>query len=274
MILTTLALCSIGLQGYVIGGEPPKPCTIEVKEERPVLANQQLINLNYDAQAWAGACLVYAQNFTGAPVANRSAWIAWQNTKLKFDKSVPLPKDVPVILWYEHWGRYDDGQGQYGSNPNDPYFGNWGHVTPFVPGRGVYTSPASGYGAERWDSIAQIESRFNSTYVGWSLDINGLQVSALDAPSPTPASPKTDKIVKRNTERTDTMYVVLNPARQDGSAAYATFREGVRGSWEEFDHTQVVGQFANALASQYGTPAQVKAKRWGELQAKYSAKKL
>lgn len=185
---------------------------MEVKEESLNLANQQLVSLNFNAQAWAGACLVYAQNFTGAPVANRSAWHAWLNTKMKFDKSVPLPKDVPVVLWYEHWGTYNDGQGQYGSDPNNPYYGNWGHVTPYVPGDGIYTSPGSGYGAEKWQTIGQIESRFNSRYVGWSLDINGLQVSSLGDPTPRPPQNQTTIRKKDNV----TLYVSTSNNKRPG----------------------------------------------------------
>ena len=68
--------------------------------------------------------------------------------------------------------------------------------------------------------------------------------------------------------------VFLNPARSDGSPAYAVYRPGVKGSWEEFDNSSAKGAYANAIASQVGTPMGVSLKKWLELQAKYSAKKL
>lgn len=128
---------------------------------------------------WTGLCLRYAQSFFGAPVAHRSAWHAWLATKHKMDKSVPIP-NVPVLLWYSHVGAYDDGLGPYdGVAPGGR--ANWGHVTPIIPGQGIYSSPASGFNNPTFDvyeTIAQVERTFNATYVGWSLDINGLLVAA------------------------------------------------------------------------------------------------
>lgn len=132
-------------------------------------------------------CLQFAQTFYGAPVKHRSAWHAWLATKKKFGPEVPIPTDVPVLLWYSHWGRYDDELGQYGDNPRDPYFGNWGHVTPIIPGEAIYTSPwYVNYGQERYSSIAEVQRIFKAEYVGWSLDINGLDVAEIIPPKPLP----------------------------------------------------------------------------------------
>ena len=38
-----------------------------------------------------------------------------------------------------------------------------------------------------------------------------------------------------------------------------------------FDSSQVKGKFANAMADQYGQPAELTTERWLELQKKYSA---
>jgi hypothetical protein len=127
----------------------------------------------------AGACLRFAQSFFGAPVAHRSAWHAWLAQPRRNGPEVPLP-NVPVILWFSHWGRYDDRRGQYGDNPRDPYYGNWGHVTPYVPGDAIYSSPANGYGQGRYANTTQIEQTFNSKYVGWTDSINGLRIAEPD----------------------------------------------------------------------------------------------
>lgn len=126
-----------------------------------------------DTTDYAGFCHRYARNFFGAPMGYSSAWEAWEATQFKNGPEVPIP-NVPVILWYSHYGTY---QGIYK---------NWGHVTPIIPGDAIYTSP--GYGGpsfERWQTISQIESRFNSKYVGWSPDINGLLVAEW-VPDPDP----------------------------------------------------------------------------------------
>ncbi len=122
-----------------------------------------------------GMCLRFAQSFFGAPVRYASAWEAWQHVQGKYSPSDPLP-DVPVLLWFEHWGTYGD----------PPTYGNWGHVAPYVPGDAIYTSPAGGYGQGRYATIAQIEAAFNCRYVGWSPDINGLLVAGYTKPAPTP----------------------------------------------------------------------------------------
>ncbi len=128
--------------------------------------------------AKTGWCLEYAQSFFGAPVNHRSAWHAWLATRFKQGPDVPIP-DVPVLLWYSHVGPYDDGLGWYdGVEPGQP--ANWGHVTPIIPGQGIYSSPASGINGASFDvyeTIRDLEKTFNATYVGWSLDINGLLVA-------------------------------------------------------------------------------------------------
>lgn len=97
------------------------------------------------------------------------AWQAWQGTEFKHGPGEPLP-DVPVLLWFDHWGRYSGGYGQYG------------HVALNVPGVGIYTSPSTPLGSpasyEIYSSIREIERRFNSTYVGWSEDLAGHRIAA------------------------------------------------------------------------------------------------
>lgn len=118
-----------------------------------------------------GWCLRFAQSFFGAPARHDSAWEAWEAQEIRHGAEVPLP-DVPVLLWFEHWGTYGPkGQERYG---------NWGDVRIHVPGDAIYGSPITGTerGQSRVAHISDIERGIGATYVGWSEDINGLQVAA------------------------------------------------------------------------------------------------
>lgn len=126
-----------------------------------------------------GMCLRFAQSFFGAPAQHRSAWHAWQAQKFRHGPEAPLP-DVPVLLWFEHRGAYDDGNGPYDGVPVGQK-ANWGHVAVHVPGDAIYTSPLSGSkaGQERYANIGQMAAQMNLVYVGWSEDINGLRIAEL-----------------------------------------------------------------------------------------------
>jgi hypothetical protein len=117
---------------------------------------------------------VLVQAVYNAPIRHRSAWLAWEATKDKHTEQLP-PVSVPV--WFSHYGTY---QGEYA---------NWGHVVAHIPGVGFLSSPAKGVGSEMLGSIQEVERRFNSKYVGWSTDINGLTV-AQDIPDPQPSGKK------------------------------------------------------------------------------------
>lgn len=136
---------------------------------------------------YPGMCLRFAQSFFGAPARHRSAWHAWQAQKHRHGPEVPWP-NVPVLLWFEHWGNYDDGLGPYDGRPPGSR-GNWGHVAIYVPGDAIYTSPLSGWqaGQERYANIAQMAAQMNLVYVGFSEDINGLRVAKpVTSPAPIP----------------------------------------------------------------------------------------
>lgn len=117
-----------------------------------------------------GWCLRFAQSFFGAPVRYDSAWEAWQHTQYRHSPSEPLPGDVPVLLWFEHWGTYG----------TPPRYGNWGDVRVHVPGDAIYGAPIAGtaWGQSRVGTIGEIERGIGARYVGWSEDINGLRVAA------------------------------------------------------------------------------------------------
>ena len=91
----------------------------------------------------------------------------------------------------------------------------------------------------------------------------------------TPASKPASAQLKRRRKGRKLHLIYLNPARQDGSPAYAIYAPGVLGSWEEFDadpkgNASAKGAYANALASQFGAPMQVTLNTWKRLQKKYS----
>lgn len=125
----------------------------------------QLVNPDTSVKANAGSCLAFAQAVYGAPVKYKSAWDAWQATTHKHFDALPT---VSVPVWFSHYGTYG----------KPPEYGNWGHVVAYIPGQGFLSSPGEGYGSEWLATIEAVEQRFNSTYVGWSEAINGLQVAS------------------------------------------------------------------------------------------------
>lgn len=121
---------------------------------------------NTATQDGAGFCLRFTQTVFNAPARYESAWQAWNATQYKHSDSEQLP-DVSVILWFSHYGTYGD----------PPRYDNWGHVVTYFPGRGFLSSPGTGYGQQWLDSPRDVERVYNSKYVGWSEDINGLRVA-------------------------------------------------------------------------------------------------
>lgn len=86
------------------------------------------------------------------------------------------------------------------------------------------------------------------------------------------ASHKLAALARARRRKDDPMHLICltEGARQDGSAAYAIYRPGHAGSWEEFDNAGLRGSAANTLASQFGQPTVVSLARWLELKAKYA----
>jgi hypothetical protein len=128
----------------------------------------QLVQPNVSVTDSAGMCLRFTQSVWGAPVKYASAWDAWQATTLKHSVAENIPDNVAVVVWFSHWGSY--GQ--------PLRYDNWGHVVSWVPGRGYLSSPGRGVGQQWFATIGEVERFFNAGYVGWSEDINGLQVAS------------------------------------------------------------------------------------------------
>ncbi|EYT55791.1 amidase [Leucobacter sp. UCD-THU] len=93
--------------------------------------------------------------------------------------------------------------------------------------------------------------------------------------SKTPALAASQKLAafhraRRLRKGRNTMFIVLEKnARQDGSPAYATFTEGVEGSWTEMDTSDMQGMAANALATQYGQPMSCTLPFWKRMKLKH-----
>ena len=138
---------------------------------------------NLNTQDNPGWCLRFVQSVYNSPVAYPSATAAWNATGQKyFSRDMPA---VSVPVWFSWVGDID------GTGAKD-----WGHVVAWVPERGQFLSSplywSQGYGQSWVNSIAEIEQILGCTYVGFSADLNGLQIATWSddpapAPAPTPA---------------------------------------------------------------------------------------
>jgi hypothetical protein len=110
-----------------------------------------------DVKSDAGWCLWFTQEVWSVPHQFPTAWVAWQNTQFKrVNRNLP---NVCVPVWFDHWGTYGGVYGQYG------------HVVTYFPGRGYLSSPGRGFGQQWLATIEEVERMFNSTFVGWSEDM-------------------------------------------------------------------------------------------------------
>jgi len=132
---------------------------------------RQIVKPDTSVKALAGDCHRFAREVFGAPRVPGldSAWKAWNAAPGRHPGELP-PKGVAVPLWFSHYGTYGD----------PPTYGNWGHVIVQLTTGAFISSPGSGYGSERFKTIAEVERYFNATYMGWSEGINGVRVVAPD----------------------------------------------------------------------------------------------
>jgi hypothetical protein len=145
----------------------------------------QLVQPNTSVQDGTGWCLRFTQSVWGAPARYNSAWDAWNATQHKHTDRVMPSDSVPV--WFSHYGSYG----------TPATYGNWGHVVSWiVTEKKFLSSPAKGYGQQWLNSIEEVERVYNSKYVGWSEDINGLRVANTNTPTPkTTHNGETDMII-------------------------------------------------------------------------------
>lgn len=121
---------------------------------------------------WLGWCLGYVTAAFSIPDKYkvwRAIW-AWNGTQTKHTDQ-NFPKDVYFTIWFNHYGVYDNS----GDN-------SWGHVAiaylnSLTGQLTIYSSPISHKPlADTWTSIAQVEQKYSSSYLGWSEDVNGFRV--------------------------------------------------------------------------------------------------
>lgn len=127
----------------------------------------QLVEPNTGVEDYAGFCLRFTQSVFGAPAKYRSAWDAWKAATGKHENR--LFPDAAVPVWFSHFGSYGE----------PPIYDNWGHVVAWIPGRGFLSSPLGKlgtYGQSWFGTLEEVERAFNAKFVGWSENINGLQV--------------------------------------------------------------------------------------------------
>lgn len=134
---------------------------------------------NLGTTDYPGWCLRFIQSVYGSPVAYPSATAAWNATGQKYGtRDMP---SVSVPVWFSWIGDID------GTGAKD-----WGHVAAWIPERGQFLSSpmtwSQGYGQSWVNSLEDFERILGATYVGFSADLNGLQIATYtEDANPTPA---------------------------------------------------------------------------------------
>lgn len=133
--------------------------------------------VNDGAQDQAGFCLRFQQKvFPGSPaIYYPTARAAWDNAI----QHAEYPDGSAIVPISYSWVGTING-----------IYQDWGHAAVFFPGRGVLSSPGSGYGQQWFSSIDELARAWGLTYLGWSEDVGGFRVvdgSASPAPAPSPS---------------------------------------------------------------------------------------
>lgn len=144
------------------------------------MAWQQKGSVDLNAQDQAGYCLRFQQRvFPGSPVTYYpTARSAWDNSGFQHAEYPDGSAIVPITY---SWCGTINGLYQ-----------DWGHAAVFVPGRGILSSPGSGYGQQWFSSIDELGRAWGLTYLGWTEDVGGFRVvdyvaDPTPAPEPAPA---------------------------------------------------------------------------------------
>lgn len=132
---------------------------------------EQLVTPNFPGRGTVGNCLVYGRERFGIDALYKSAWLAWVNSAYKHtDRNFP---DVCVPVFFSHYGTYG----------SPPKYDNWGHEVTWNPAdRKFYSSPYSNAAEyNEFNSIEEIEQKYNAVFVGWTEDLNGVRVAQEDS---------------------------------------------------------------------------------------------
>jgi hypothetical protein len=141
------------------------------------MAWRSLVDVNLATTSDPGWCLAFAKDAVGAPGGVPTARAAWDNAQDKHWGDTNLPDAVVAVFW--SW------VGDLGEGPLD-----YGHVVINVPGRGLFSSPkrwSDGNGSAWYSSIDEVSRWLGATYLGWTSDLNGLQLAVDDGADPAPA---------------------------------------------------------------------------------------
>ena len=140
------------------------------------MAWQSQVNVNLDTVSRPGMCLWFAEEAVGAPHWYGTAREAWDNASDRHYGDYNLPDSVVAVFW--SW------VGDLGEGPLD-----YGHVAIWVPGLGLFSSPRAwrdGVTNTVYGSIDEVSSWLGATYLGWSSDLAGVQLSVWTGdPQPT-----------------------------------------------------------------------------------------
>ena len=128
---------------------------------------QTLVNVNMNTVSKPGMCLWLAEEAVGAPHWYGTAREAWDNASDRHFGDYNLPDAVVAVFW--SW------VGDLGEGPLD-----YGHVALWVPGVGLFSSPRGwrdGVTNTVYSSIDEVSSWLGASFLGWSTDLAGLQLS-------------------------------------------------------------------------------------------------
>jgi len=159
-----------------------------------------------------------AQNITGAPVANPTATVAANATKIRH-ATRQMPNAV-CVLWFDHWGTYG----------SPPYYDNFGHVVVYVPGRGFASSSPNwweannsntGGGIYWYPTIAAVENAFNARFRFWTEDINTKRVCKPVAAAPPAPTLEEDDMIFIRTSASAPVYAWSPLTRKSTTKGYS-----------------------------------------------------
>lgn len=118
---------------------------------------------------WLGWCANYVRTAFNVSKKIARAWWVWEQSP-----SQHTDRDFPVGVYFPLYFRYTRKLDNSGDN-------EWGHtVIAYVYPNGSMTIDSSPISrkpyADTWSSIAQVEQKYSSSYVGWSEHVNGTRV--------------------------------------------------------------------------------------------------
>lgn len=134
------------------------------------MSYKQLIDPNLNLSEEAGLCLQFSRRTFGAPKVEDTAYEAFGRTKYQhFDRNFPDGVSIPV--WFEWWGniKWSDGITRYA---------RYDHVAVRAANGIIYSSPLSGRGQARFNSVDELTKAFGAgmKYYAWTEDISNVRV--------------------------------------------------------------------------------------------------